>query len=803
MKRRLILISVLSIGAATPLAPSWGQWIQTSGPGGGNILALGAEPGGVNRFAGTFYGGVYRTTDDGAHWCLATHGLPYATINTFAFCGGNVYAGTSAGVYRSSNGGTSWSEASTGLTNNDIHAITACGTNLFAGTYGGGVFRSTDNGGTWTAVNAGMEGIYPYACFVEALAVNGTSLSVGTGSGVFRSTDSGTNWTAVNSGLSNTNVQAIAVLGTDLFAKTNDGVYRSTDNGTLWTPVNYGIEDKAVRAFAVSGTKLFAGTASNGVYCSTDRGETWVAVNNGLTYTDVRAISARGKTILAGNFEGGVYRSTDCGDSWSEANTGLANTRVGALAVIDMDLFAGTIGGEIRGDLFISTDAGTLWSLVGTSLTDADITALAVRGSELFVGSTRGLFHTTDRGGSWQRIDEGLVYSGSLSSLLVAGESLYAGFDGNGVFLSTNTGATWTDVSTGLDETIFSIFVTDLAASGNSLFAATLGGVYRSTNGGSNWYPETQGIGRLSVYALMVSGTDLYAGTENGGVFRSTNDGTTWTQVNTGLSNLQVHALEASGTYIFAGTWGDGVFTSDDHGASWHAINSGWEDARIEALAVSGTDLIAGTYAGGVWRRPLSEVLPIQMASFRAECAGTNRVLLRWSTLGEKNNYGFQVQKAGSSHDYQPVPGAWIPGQGSTAAPHDYAWTDTAAAPGIYYRLEQIDLDGTVHYSDGVQADQATDVPAENTPACFSLEQNYPNPFNPSTTIRYALPLRAHVTLSLFNCLGQEVVRIVNGEQEAGYQIVRFDGSGIASGVYFYRLRAGDFVQTRKLVLLH
>jgi hypothetical protein len=82
------------------------------------------------------------------------------------------------------------------------------------------------------------------------------------------------------------------------------------------------------------------------------------------------------------------------------------------------------------------------------------------------------------------------------------------------------------------------------------------------------------------------------------------------------------------------------------------------------------------------------------------------------------------------------------------------------------------------------------------------LEQNYPNPFNPVTTIRFGLPARSHVTLSVFNTIGQQVATLVEGEQEGGYHEVRFDGSTLASGVYFYRLHAENFVQTKRLLLL-
>ncbi len=119
---------------------------------------------------------------------------------------------------------------------------------------------------------------------------------------------------------------------------------------------------------------------------------------------------------------------------------------------------------------------------------------------------------------------------------------------------------------------------------------------------------------------------------------------------------------------------------------------------------------------------------------------------------------------------------------------------DTVLTDSQRLAIEQY-LNGKYNIVTGVKEQQA------NLPEKFLLEQNYPNPFNPSTTIRYSLPLRSQVTLTVFNTLGQRVAALVQGEQEAGNHEVRFDGAGLASGVYFYQLRAGEFVQTRKLVL--
>ena len=97
---------------------------------------------------------------------------------------------------------------------------------------------------------------------------------------------------------------------------------------------------------------------------------------------------------------------------------------------------------------------------------------------------------------------------------------------------------------------------------------------------------------------------------------------------------------------------------------------------------------------------------------------------------------------------------------------------------------------------------EEADAPAETVaPDRFSLDGNYPNPFNPSTTIRYGLPGHVHVVLDVFTIIGQKVAELVNADMEAGYHEVQFHGDKLGSGIYFYRLQAGSFVDVKKLVL--
>ena len=168
--------------------------------------------------------------------------------------------------------------------------------------------------------------------------------------------------------------------------------------------------------------------------------------------------------------------------------------------------------------------------------------------------------------------------------------------DNGGVFLSTDNGDSWTNVTTGLTSTN----VQALAVNGTDLFAGTNGtGVFLSTNNGSGWTSVTNaGLKNINAHTFAFSGAYLFAGTDGGG-FLSTNNGANWTSSDTGLTHLKIQSLAVSGTNLYAGTNGGGVFLSTDNGNSWKAINTGLSILQVYSLAVSGTNLFAGTATGG------------------------------------------------------------------------------------------------------------------------------------------------------------------------------------------------------------
>ena len=195
--------------------------------------------------------------------------------------------------------------------------------------------------------------------------------------------------------------------------------------------------------------------------------------------------------------------------------------------------------------------------------------------------------------------------------------------------------------------------------------------------------------------------------------------------------------------------------------------------------------------------------VPVELSNFIV-AANLNNVQISWTTLTETNNSGFEIERKTESSYWIKI--IFITGFGSSTETHSYTYTDSHLKDGSYsYRLKQIDYNGSVVYSDIVNIEVR--VPGE-----FALEQNYPNPFNPSTHIGFRIPNFEFVTLIVYDALGNEVVNLINKELPAGEYKVEFSAIGgsasggnayhLPSGIYFYRLKAGSYVETKKMILM-
>lgn len=186
-------------------------------------------------------------------------------------------------------------------------------------------------------------------------------------------------------------------------------------------------------------------------------------------------------------------------------------------------------------------------------------------------------------------------------------------------------------------------------------------------------------------------------------------------------------------------------------------------------------------------------VVPVELTSFTASVTGSD-VNLLWTTATELNNSGFSVERKSAGSEYAEV--AFVPGFGTTSEPKSYSFSDQNLRSGQYtYRLKQVDFDGTFEYSSEVEVDVIT-------PGEFSLDQNYPNPFNPSTNITFSLAVDSKVSLKVFDVSGQEVANLIDQDMTAGVHNYDFNAATFNSGVYFYTLRAGSYIETKKMVLM-
>lgn len=201
--------------------------------------------------------------------------------------------------------------------------------------------------------------------------------------------------------------------------------------------------------------------------------------------------------------------------------------------------------------------------------------------------------------------------------------------------------------------------------------------------------------------------------------------------------------------------------------------------------------------------KAVSSALPVELTTFTAS-VNENNVTLNWSTASEINNYGFEIQRClTSSSDINKNDTTWIPvgfvnGNGTSNSINSYSFVDNNPPNGnIYYRLKQINNDGTFEYSNMIEA-------SFSKPGTFELSQNYPNPFNPSTIISFQIPVNSFVTLQVYNMLGEKVATLVNENKSPGkYNVILSANKyNLSSGIYIYVLKAGNFSSVKKFILM-
>ncbi len=194
----------------------------------------------------------------------------------------------------------------------------------------------------------------------------------------------------------------------------------------------------------------------------------------------------------------------------------------------------------------------------------------------------------------------------------------------------------------------------------------------------------------------------------------------------------------------------------------------------------------------------ISTIIPVELLSFTSEVSG-NDVTLNWITATETNNMGFEIERLKNCNneklnDWEKI--GFVNGYGTTTETQTYSFNDPQLSVGKYqYRFKQMDFNGSFEFSNVVEVEIGS-------PNKFVLEQNFPNPFNPSTKINWQSPVSSHQSLKIYDVLGNEVATLVNEFRDAGSYEIVFDASKLSSGIYFYELKDGNNIQTKKMILL-
>jgi photosystem II stability/assembly factor-like uncharacterized protein len=667
---------------------------------------------------------------------------------------GFVYAAGTVFVSYSEDEGKSWARIKGSSTSNDIY-ITNKGTILLGTEYG--IMRTTNGGNVWTNPTD-----IQYSVIGFAFKSPNIIYAVTNSHGLYFSTNDGINWSQISSDILPWELSCVFVdsSGT-IFAGTfsTDGIFRSKDGGVTWENVLSGLAP--VKMAQLPNGNLLAlihYLEQTGMLIeSSDGGNSWESILPGFYITF--AVNSSGDIFVSTYSDytsvGHLLRSTDAGLTWN--NTNWYNTRITDIDVYQNILYASYSQGvgttSDWGDHWFYDNAESGTSSVNAIVYDNDGNLYAAAGNYFFDDS--GIYKSIDDGKTWNRIF--LILSSTVANGLIYlnngemfyGSSTYSGTINGGIFKSIDGGYNWQRIVT--DEVYKLIKNQD-----GSFYACAANGLYmydQNDDSLINIYANS------TVWAAVsLPGNQILAGVsvENGIIIKGEYVNGTWQWDKTSAgsfinSDVTALALNSNGD-IIAGTANEGIFYSTDNGINWKPSSLNTYDIT-KLLILNNGVILAGTTSGGL---------------FKSSDNGKN-----W------NDFSLGLF---SDPDY-PYPSSIS----SLTLKQDGKVYAGTLRSGLYVSSNPL-----------ITIINSPKISNRN----FILFQNYPNPFNPTTTINYSVPKASFVRIKVYDLLGREVETLVNGEKPAGNYSVQFNGSNLASGIYFYRMQAGDFVQTKKTILL-
>lgn len=574
-------------------------------------------------YLGTFSGGVYQSTNSKlVAWTPRPVGLKSGKIAALVHTGKYLLAGTAdSGVFLYNGFVGSdryWIKKNNGLGNLKITSLIALDTaTVLAGTNGGGIFKTTDKGTTWVAIDHSVLEHLEITAMVKA----GNRIIYASINGLFASDDKGTSSFDFNDAQTNNKiVHALSYnAGTDeLLVATDNGLYLADSISTDLTPnfslAETGLPTGTVASFVTNNGTNWYVINNQGLHVSNVTNLQWVKAATG-TINDVNVVVPYRNSLVAGTLNNGVWKSTLLPGVWTAIATGFNNLKTYAMATSgDLLVIAATEKG-----VFVSRDLAASYAPSNKGLEDSlNVTSLAF-GETYLVAATKnkGVFLSSDSGKTWITANNNLLNM-NVKKVYVFHAVKYAICSNNIVYASPLTSSDWTSIQNGL---VATGGVNALMQYGNKLWLATSSGIFTNTVGGNGWKEANDGLSNLNVTSLTASKGKVYAGTWGSGVFVTDSgtvnwDATAQTAIDhtslVGLNGNYIQALASLRSYVFASYKG-GLLATSDSGATWIAGGNQFNlpsYTDVNEISFVTTRVFVTTQYNGLYSNALSE-LPV------------------------------------------------------------------------------------------------------------------------------------------------------------------------------------------------
>jgi hypothetical protein len=460
--------------------------------------------------------------------------------------------------------------------------------------------------------------------------------------------------------------------------------------------------------------------------------------------------------------------------------------------------------------IFRSIDKGETFSQYGTNIPQSSaIKCLHLNPSRpneivvaVYKGSSYKMVKSTDSGANWVTTADNLSFSfyGIPSDQDPSHPDTLYLMNGNNFDRSTDFGSTWTTITSNVGT---SQAPCDLIVFPDTsiILVGDLGhGIFKSTDYGMTWGQKYSTSGEIPTIAVDFRNPGTAWATKfsgGGGIIRSTNYGETWTTVAySGISTWGVHIHPENSDFVIVGTWsGSNIYITRNWGSTWHQTTL---PASNYSVAIIDTMNVFAAQSGGFYKLFSPSFVPVELSSFTANVIN-NKVHLEWSTSTETNNLGFDIEHSYDNNQFVRLD--FVSGSGTTTENKSYSYTvDKMFNSKSYFRLKQIDYDGTFKIYDAVEVDALL-------PNLYDMTQNFPNPFNPSTTISFSLPVDANIKITVFNSLGEKIHEITEASFSSGIHNVSFNADEFSSGIYYYKMQANGidgttFSSVKKMIVM-